>query len=922
MSAVRVSGPGRATLFGRAAEVARLDEFVDRVVRGGGGTMVVRGPAGVGKSRLLGEAADAARSRDSSVISASGVEFEAEIGFAVLQIIVAPHLEHRSELPAGHAEALGVALGLHDGPTPRPLVLGSAVHSLLTLAAARRPILIVVDDLPWVDPASAGILAFLSRRLDGTRIGILIAHRSEDGPGVELPDAEVLDVGPLDEHPARQLLAARRPDLPAHLRARILDDASGNPLALVELSRGASDEHRRWPAVLPRTRTLPQRLLALFADRIDALPADARRALLTAALDARTGLRELRSIGITADDLEAAQRVGLVTIDTVRMSVVFTHPLMRAAVVERAEPADRRAAHGDLARALAAYPDRQAWHLADAATGPDDRIADELAALAHRLLRRGDASSSVRALIRAAHLSESRAVESSRLAEAAYLGAHVTGEIGQATQLLTRAEEASPESATSLLAATAGALTGINADGDVDSLHRLLVAAIEHGDHDWSSGNDQLVEAISALVLLCWWSGRPEFWEPLHRALERFGDDLPELLDVQSKAFPDTVRTGAAVRDRLAALIDTQQSVYEPQKMIRLQTSAVYLDLLGGCRAAAWRIVEDGRAGGAVRSSIGGYMHLCLDDFVTGRWEEARALADEGLAVSRDRGYDYIAWYFVFNQALIESVRGEPAEAFRLADEVTAITAARNALGGERFGHQARTLAAIAQGDWEAAFRHASALSPAGEFRAYTPHAMWVAFDLVEAALRTGRRAEAEAHVRAMDDVGLEHVSPRMALIAHGARSLVAEPEEAAAAFERAVSVPSAERWIFDLAKVRLAYGDRLRRGGESRAARPQLHLAHDAFERLGARAWTERANESLRAAYDPEVRGTATGEALTAQERAVVELAAQGLSNHDISVRLFLSPRTVGGHLYRAFPKLGVTSRAGLRDVLDRLDQ
>jgi DNA-binding CsgD family transcriptional regulator len=314
-------------------------------------------------------------------------------------------------------------------------------------------------------------------------------------------------------------------------------------------------------------------------------------------------------------------------------------------------------------------------------------------------------------------------------------------------------------------------------------------------------------------------------------------------------------------------------------------------------------------------------MHLCLDDFATGHWEEAQRLADEGMALAKAHGYDFAIWYFYYHQALLASVRGDDAATQRWANEVTRVTTLRRAYGAARFAHHPRTLAAIARGDFEAAYHHACDLSPAGRPAPYTPHAMWVALDLVEAAIRTNRRAEAEAHVRAMCEASLPDISPRLSLLTQAARALVAPDEDALNIYADALSAPGAEDWPFDYGRVQLLYGERLRRTRARTEARSQLNAALSLFQRLGAVPWANRAGAELRAAGHHRLPAPEAGAAagLTAQEMEIALLAAEGLTNKQVGERLFLSPRTVGTHLYRIFPKLGITSRAALRDALSR---
>lgn len=901
-------------LVGREAEVEDVASFVDTVIFRGG-TMYLTGPAGAGKSRLLTEAERMATARGIRVLTTAGAEFEIDVGYASLQMLLSPIADRVGELPVAQAYALEVALGLSEGPAPRPLVLGSAVLGLLTRVAAPASVLLVVDDLEWVDSASSGVLRFLARRLVGTRVGLLAASRSSAQATVFTDEVVVRHITPLGEADAGRLVANRHPALPPRVRSKIVQESRGNPLALLEFAReaalslGQDGQYASFPVA--------ERLRAIFTQRFEALDRAARNALLLIALDGRQRLRDVVSLGIDADVLSAAEEAGLISVDTTTMAVTFPHPLIRAAVVETATGAERRAAHLTIAETID-DPDKRAWHLADAASGPDPQIAAMLEGVAHRSLERDDPRTAVGALVRAARLSPDQAEERRRLAEAAFRGTDITGESAYASLLLADASNGPPGSRGSLHAAAAAAYASMNGARGIDHAYRLLAQALEVHDHAWSSTDGELVDALSALLLVCVWAGEAQYWQTLHRAIAKFAGDVPELLSINAMIFADTVGSAVTVRRRLRELFREPAETRDEGRIMRLSSAATHLDLLGECRDSSWRVIAAARgAGGAIRSALNAYVYLCTDDFGAGRWREQQQLADEGLALSREHGYSLFAWNFLYHRALVEAVQGDPEEAFRWATELTALTSERNAHGAERAGHHPRTLAAVAQGDWESAFRYAEGLSPAGSLIPHAPHALWVAFDLVESAMRTGRPDAARAHAAAMVAADVPSVSPRMAMMTLGARALVADPADAASLFEAAVTAQDAESWPFDLARIRLAYGDWLRRNAETLHAREVLHDALAAFKRLEATAWAERAQQSLRAAGDPAGRARADLPALTAQERAIVELAAHGLSNREIGVKLFLSARTVSGHLYRAFPKLGVTSRAALSDVL-----
>ncbi|MGY1810582.1 LuxR C-terminal-related transcriptional regulator [Blastococcus sp. SYSU D00669] len=344
------------------------------------------------------------------------------------------------------------------------------------------------------------------------------------------------------------------------------------------------------------------------------------------------------------------------------------------------------------------------------------------------------------------------------------------------------------------------------------------------------------------------------------------------------------------------------------------------VDRLHACRPALWRVVHDGRAGGAATSAVQALMMLCHDDFRAGRWEEAARAAQEGIEWGERLGYRLISMPGVYCRAMLAAARGEEAATRSSTGDLLSWAAPRGAVMIEHFAHRARALAALGRGDYEEAYRHTTAISPPGRLAPHVPAATWVAKDLVEAAVRTGRHAEAAAHAAAMQRAEIFRLRPRLALLAAGAAALVATGDDAAARYREALAVPGAERYPFERARVQLAHGEHLRRTRATSAARRELASALEVFQRLGARPWAGHAAHELRAGgraapRPPDGRGGPV--TLTPQEHEIASLAASGLSNKEIGSRLHLSPRTVSGHLYRVFPKLGVSTRAALRDAL-----
>ncbi|WKU05436.1 AAA family ATPase [Micromonospora sp. HUAS LYJ1] len=905
-------------LYGRHDDLVQLAEFLDGV-RQDGGARLICGEPGVGKSSLMAAATELALAAGMRVLRASGSEFEADVSYAGLHQLLLPAYAALDRLPPGPREALSVALGFGVGTPPDVLLVCNAALLLVTELTADGPVVLVVDDVHWLDRASAVVLGFVARRLAGRRAGLLASTRTGSVSFLDLRGLSEHVVGPLDDESAERLVDVRHPQLPVRVRRRLLDLAQGNPLALMELPAALLGSVRRTqthPEVVP----LSDRLQAIFAARLTGLPEATRQVLLLATFEGTGDVRVLRAAlpdRPSLADLAPAERAQLVRVDDPTARVAFRHPLIRSAIVAMSTHEERRTAHVALAGALVDDEERRAWHLAAAAVGPDEAVAELLEDAAHRVMRRGDGFAAVAALVRAAELSATSAGRGRRLAEAAYIGAEASGTIDDAKILLTDARRAAPDPVGSLHAANATAFLMINGDGDVSTAHRLLAGAIETGDHGYRADDPALVEAMHTLLLLCWYASTPRHWTPFFTALRRIRPRPPDVLALASDSFADPVRTGKAALHRIDAVLRTLTDDADPTRVMRIGTASVYLDRLGDSREASWQLVRHGRNGGAPRRHLGALMHLCLDDFLTGRWDEAEDLAVEGQRTCDTSGFSFFAWYFRYNRAILAAGRGRFAEAYALADEITYWALPRGVAAAALFAQHPRVLAAIGQGDYDAAFGHAAAMSPPGVLASHVPHCTWVMFDLVEVAVRTGRTAEAQAHVRAMRDADVAGLSPRMALLQAGAEAVVGD-DEAVTRLETLLADPATRRWLFDGSRVRLALGERLRRTRSPVEARRHLLAARDGFAAMAAEPWLARVERELRACgYRPPPRQRGDLTALTAQELQIAELAASGMTNKQIAGRLYLSHRTVGAHLYRIFPKLGVTSRAALRDAL-----
>ncbi|WP_406036562.1 AAA family ATPase [Micromonospora sp. NBC_00898] len=909
-------------LTGRDRDIELMHSFVDQAtVRGG--ALLLSGDAGVGKTALLDVAASYATAAGAQVVHATGAQFEANVSFAGLHQLLYPLLGYLPRLDEPQRAALRSALGLAEGPPVDRFLVSCAALALLTQAASSAPVLVTVDDLPWLDQVSATVLGFIARRLAGHRIGFIAASRTGEEGFFDRSGIRTYDIQPLSETASAALLASRYPALTARARQRLLTEAQGNPLALLELPVALNQAPRPAPSTLPTTLPLTRRLQAVFASRVRDLPERARRMLLLAVLDGSGDLRILRTGGprAEADDLAPAERAQLLSVDPAAARLSFRHPLIRSAVFELSTADERRQVHRVLAERRRDEPQRRAWHLAEASEGPNEQVAALLQEVAHTNLFRGDSVGAITELLRAADLSPAGTDRGRRLAEAAYLGAIVTGDLRDVPALMDAARRADPQHGGALAGAVAGAYHLLNESGDIDNAHRLLTGAIESLPDPTDAHNKTLIEALYTLLMVAFFGGRAELWTAFHQAVDRLRPQPPQLLAILSRTFSDPARLALPVLDRLDAAIARLRNETSPARIVRTAIAGSYLDRVGDCREPLWRAVRHGREGGAVTSSIEALFLLGNDAYFAGRWDELLSLTEEGLALCETHDYQLMRWPGLFLRALVASARGEEDTSRALTDEMARWAAPRRVGAVTAYVSHVRTLTALSRGDFDDAYRQASTVSRAGHLATHAPEALWLIMELVEAAARSGRPGDARAHAVAVREARIAELSPRLALGVAGATAMAASDEEHPNLFERALRTPDADRWPFDLARIRLTYGERLRRTRSPAAAREHLTAALDGFAQLGARPWIMRTENELRAAGLQRDRANpAAAETLTPQQRQIALLAASGLTNKQIGERLFLSARTVGYHLYLIFPKLGVSSRAALRDALSDL--
>ena len=894
---------GPPSLVGREKELRLLRAFVD-VADSDDGARVVIGDAGVGKTTLVDAAAYYAAERGMRVLHAAGVEFEAEVGFAGLHQLLSPMFSELSGLPPAYRRAVVVALGIEDGPTPDRLTLVNALTALLT-GTPGTPVLIVVDDAHWLDRATASVLATLARRLEGTSAALIGVVRTDEPSVFQEAGIVQIPVGPLDDASAEQLMSSRFPNLAPRAVHKVLTEAQGNPLALIELPVRLGDD-----AIDPALGRTPvgRRLRQHFTRLIDTLPAATREQLLQAALDGSGDPFPAES----APDLEPAERVRLVRIHPLTHSIEFRHPLARSSVVGRATDEEQRTAHRILADRYPVGSERRAWHLAAAAEAPDEQIAQLLEDAALRSKRRGDPVGAIGLLMRAAELSPGIDDHHRRGMFATYLGADVTGD------LVNPQIPAIPRSGDrhTVAAAVAAAAYMVNSGGDVDTIHRILLRSLRSVPKPVAEWDEPLIEMVYVLLSNAAFGSRTDLVADYWAALEELGLEPPESLQLLGRTFLESATRAPDWLPALDAAIAGIDHQFDIADAARLAIASIYVDRTAGCRPMLWRIVDHGRAGGAIASAIKAFVLLGFDAVLTGDWNAALRIADEGLGYTNRYHYRLLGGFLQYAQGMVAAARGDDELARRVATELFS-WGAPNRIGFVlQLSAHVSTIAALTRGDYEVAYGHVREVCSPGTVPSHKPMALWMLFDLVECAVRSGRMEDARAHVADIRAAHVGEISPRLALVTAGAEALIATGDDQIDAFEAALAIPGANGWPFLLARIRLAYGERLRRTRSSSAARHHLVTSAETFDSLEATPWAARARTELRATgWASE---TSDVEELTPQEREIANLAATGLTNKQIGQRLYLSPRTVGAHLYRAFPKLGVTSRAALRDALN----
>jgi ATP/maltotriose-dependent transcriptional regulator MalT len=907
-------------LFGRDPERARIGALLEEARSSRSGVLVVRGEAGIGKTALLLDARE--RAPDLHVLSAHGVESESELPFAALHQLLRPALGHLERLPAPQADAIRGALGFGEGGGQERFLVFAACLSLLSELAERRPVLCLVDDAHWLDAASADALKFVARRLDAEGIVLLFGAREGDVRTFEAPDLPSLVLEGLDREAAATLLArGAGVDAAPAVRDRLLEQTRGNALALLEVPSVLTEAQLAGAEPLPEALPLTRHVERVFLERVRRLPEPSQRSLLVAAADDLGSLTVVaaaaRTLGLDQRALDLAEHAGLLVVHGTRIE--FRHPLVRSAVYEAATSSERRSAHSALAEALAGdeeHADRRVWHRAAAALEPDESIVLALDDAAERAEARSGHMAASRAYERAAELSEKGADRGRRLVAAAR-AASLAGADTRAVALADRALPLVDEPVSRAEIARVRAAWHRAGGRPADCIPLLLEAARDVSPVDPGKALELLFAAFSA--------GTDSASE--HALLEAaaLADEVaPPPGDEEAALLSSLVRgLGAMVAGepaRGAALIGqgVASSAVQTRARNALWASACALWLGDDQRVAALadRAVELARSQGAlgtlgealsVRAAVCAYVQ---------RFDEALVAAEESMRFARELGSPNFVLFPLAVIAHVAAIRGEDEQAVAHAEEILRVATARGF--GLRAANATRVLALLdlGRGRWAAALERYQALADKSRGFRDAFSVVSTTPDLIEAAVRAGRREVAERALPAYEAWAEHAGGARGQSRAASCRALLSDGDAATAHFEEALRLRGAAR-PFDGARIQLLYGEHLRRERRRTEARVQLRAALEAFEGFRAEPWAERARTELRASGETaRKRDPTTVSQLTPQELQIARLVGSGLANKEVAAQLFLSPRTVDSHLRNVFSKLGVTSRTQLARV------
>ncbi|WP_222106324.1 ATP-binding protein [Catellatospora sichuanensis] len=910
-------------LYGRRAECEVLDRLLEEIHEGTHAVLVIRGEPGEGKTALLDYLAG--KASNSRVVRVSGVESEMELAYAGLHQLCGSMLDQLDGLPAPQRDAPRSAFGLAEGSAPDRFLVGLATLTLLSEVAGSRPIVCLVDDFQWLDRASAQALTFVARRLVADPIALVFVVRV---PAVEPEpdDRELLGLpelvlAGLNDGDSRTLLASAIPGaLDERVRDRILAEARGNPLALLELPTEMTLPELAGGFGLPKGRpplSRTSRIEQCYLRRLRALPPQTGQLLLVAAAeplgDPALLWRAAAGLGLTTDTAAPAEAARLLTVGT---RVRFAHPLVRSTVYRSATPAERRQVHLALAEATDRLvdPDRRAWHLAEATTSPDESVAEDLERSAERAQARGGAAATAAFLERAAELTPDLGLRGER-ALAAAQAAFAAGAPDMAHELLATAQLSTLDRLQQARLERLRAQLVFSRSRGSDAPGLLLHAARRLTPLDVPLARETYLEALLASIFAGAGRLEPEFGvrtvaEAARSAPAEPGshDPVDLFLDGLSVQFTDGYAPAVPTLRRALTAFRTSDSGLT---WICLTSSLVAMELWEG---AAWLEVLESRVQAARAAGTLSLLPMALDYLASfyvqaGDFAAAAALNDESAALDAAIQVSPPP----YTPLMLAAWRGDEPRTAKLTQD------------GIQDAFPRGEGSALVLTEYAAAVldnglgRYSSALAAAQRATAgdHLVARAWTLPELVEAAARA---EQPEIGAEALADL-TERTQASGTQWALGtearARALLAEGPAAEEFYREAIDRLEDCRMNAHLARAHLVYGEWLRRENRRADAREHLRRAHDMLTLMGAEAFGERARNELLATGETVRRRTADSALdLTPQEALIASLARDGRTNTEIGAELFISPRTVEWHLRKVYTKLAINSRRELRDA------
>lgn len=907
-------------LIGREVEAGRIAGLLDDARAQRSGALVLSGDPGIGKSALCAWAV--AHADGIRVLSVHGVESEVDVPFAGLSELCAGELGRLESLPEPQARALEGALARRAAVPGDRFAIGAAVLSLLAAAAEDEPLLAIVDDAQWLDASSADALLFAARRLRTEGIALLVATRPEAEFDEQRNGLPRVRLEGLDASASRALLDHAHGTLPPNVAARLVEHSEGNPLALLEIPRVLSEDERAGRRPIEDPLPVGPMIVRALRQRLSGLTGETRRALVVAAASGAERVQPVvdavGTLGLDRSVYDAAEQAGVLSVMGERFR--FRHPLVRSAIYHGAAASARREAHAALARVTSGEP--RAWHLAQATVGEDETVAATLEDAGMTARRRGAPATAAAALERAARLSRPGEGRVRRLTEAAR-DAHIAGRPGDAMRLL---DDALGGSHGAVQRADIHLIRGriLVYGGRIDLGYTLLVEEaqrIRRIDPDRAAA--MLSEACLNSLLSADARGAidaaREAWTVAARAgpaAQAFAGSMLAAALVLKGERSDA----AALLDRLLPMLRAADPLTEAGELIAIAAQCYFLlDRYDIASELLGRLISSARSASAPAALVLPLSCSAELDFRLGRWTVADAKFQEAASLGEEIAQSVYAAYAFEGLARLAAAVGDEQRCRDQAERALCLIDEHHNELGRLYILAALGLLELGCGRIEPAIRHLERARDLAERNALDePNVVHWQADLAEAYVRAGRL---EAAREALDgfERNAKRTGGRWALgTAARCRGLLAEDGEQEACFAAALEHLEAAASPFEVARVHLCDGERLRRAGRRTEARAALRRAIRGFDDLGAAPWAGRARIELGAtgATARRRRVGADPDQLTRQELQVALVVANGASNREAAAALFVSPKTIETHLGHIYRKLGVRSRAQLTAI------